>query len=508
MAELQASDPRIIGAYRPLSRLGAGGMGVVYLVQDSSGRQLALKLLRPELADDSGFRSRFRREVEAARRVGGICNARYLDADLESDHPYLVTEYVDGGSLLDFVTTHGPLQGDQLIGLAVGLAEALVAMNAVGVIHRDLKPSNVLMAASGPKVVDFGISHAADGTVLTQTGSVVGSPGWMAPEQALGHGTTPAIDVFSWGSTVAFASTGRSPFGEGRPDAILYRVVHETPDLEGIDPRLQRLVTRALEKDPGARPSAENLLLESVRISATGTALAGPPESMATQFLDQTWHQDPRLTPVEVQHPKRRVRLGWIVAAVLVLLVGAGIGYLSHSPAKTTSSNRGSPGSGTAATQGTTTVPASSTTASTVASTTTATSAPSSTAASFDFNDATQTVNQLGFNVITVAGSQEQSPGALNALIGQCVGSATGYCENAFFFVGDKYIGTDISGRDIAVQLSWQTDDMVALSYPLYAPSDPHCCPTGGSRLVRFKWDGATLAPLDPLPPDPNSLSG
>ncbi len=256
MAELQASDPRIIGAYRPLSRLGAGGMGVVYLVQDSSGRQLALKLLRPELADDSGFRSRFRREVEAARRVGGICNARYLDADLESDHPYLVTEYVDGGSLLDFVTTHGPLQGDQLIGLAVGLAEALVAMNAVGVIHRDLKPSNVLMAASGPKVVDFGISHAADGTVLTQTGSVVGSPGWMAPEQALGHGTTPAIDVFSWGSTVAFASTGRSPFGEGRPDAILYRVVHETPDLEGIDPRLQRLVTRALEKDPGAGPSA------------------------------------------------------------------------------------------------------------------------------------------------------------------------------------------------------------------------------------------------------------
>ncbi len=204
---------------------------------------------------------------------------------------------------------------------------------------------------------------------------------------------------------------------------------------------------------------------------------------MATQFLDQTWHQDPRLTPVEVQHPKRRVRLGWIVAAVLVLLVGAGIGYLSHSPAKTTSSNRGSPGSGTAATQGTTTVPASSTTASTVASTTTATSAPSSTAASFDFNDATQTVNQLGFNVITVAGSQEQSPGALNALIGQCVGSATGYCENAFFFVGDKYIGTDISGRDIAVQLSWQTDDMVALSYPLYAPSDPHCCPTGGLGL-------------------------
>ena len=175
-------------------------MGVVYLAEEPSGRQVALKLLRSELADDPGFRARFRREVESAQRVGGICNARYLDADLDSEHPYLVTEYVEGGNLFDFVTNHGPLTGDQLVGLAVGLAEALVAMNSVGVIHRDLKPSNVLMAPTGPKVVDFGISHAADGTALTQTGSIVGSPGWMAPEQALGHGTTAAIDVFAWGA--------------------------------------------------------------------------------------------------------------------------------------------------------------------------------------------------------------------------------------------------------------------------------------------------------------------
>ena len=139
--------------------------------------------MRPELADDPAFRSRFRREVHAGQRVGGICTAKYLDADLESDHPYLVTEYVEGGNLADYVAANGPLSGEQLIGLAVGLAEAVVAMHASGVIHRDLKPTNVLMAASGPKVVDFGISHAADGTALTQTGMVVGSPSWMAPSR-------------------------------------------------------------------------------------------------------------------------------------------------------------------------------------------------------------------------------------------------------------------------------------------------------------------------------------
>ena len=184
------------------------------------------------------------------QRVGGICTAKYLDADLESDHPYLVTEYVEGGNLADYVDTHGPLTGEQLVGLAVGLAEAVVAMHASGVIHRDLKPTNVLMAASGPKVVDFGISHAADGTALTQTGVVVGSPSWMAPEQAQGRETTPAVDVFSWGATVGFAATGRFPFGEGQPDAVIYRVVHEEPDLSGVDPKLLPMVIGCPQQGP------------------------------------------------------------------------------------------------------------------------------------------------------------------------------------------------------------------------------------------------------------------
>jgi serine/threonine protein kinase len=341
MADLQASDPREVGPYRLLSRIGVGGMGVVYLAVDGSGQRVALKLIRTESVGDVGFRGRFRREVEAAQRVGGICNARYIDADLDSDHPYLVTDYVEGGNLLDFVSANGPVAGDQLIGLAVGLAEGLVAMGAVGVFHRDLKPTNVLMSPSGPKVVDFGISHAADGTAITLTGNIVGSPGWMAPEQALGKGTTAAVDVFAWGATVAFASTGRSPFGEGRPDAVLYRIVHEAPDLEGLDPRLGPSVTRALQKDPLARPTADQLLVDLVKTAMAGSLPLGGSIAMATVVLDRTWHQGlPDSTDVgPVPHsPDRRRRRGWIAVAAFVLiaaLIAGGVFAVGRSDNKT-----------------------------------------------------------------------------------------------------------------------------------------------------------------------------
>ena len=304
-------------------------MGVVYLAEDANGRQVALKLIRSELADDPAFRSRFRREVQAGQRVGGICTARYIDADVESDRPYLVTEYVEGGNLADCVATRGPLADEQLIGLAVGLAEAVVAIHASGVIHRDLKPTNVLMGASGPKVVDFGISHAADGTALTQSGVVVGSPSWMAPEQALGQETTPAVDVFSWGATVAFAATGRSPFGDGRPDAVIYRVVHEEPDLAGVDSRLRNHVAGSLSKDPSARPPADQLLVNVVKTAMAGDRPPGGSVAMTTLVLDRTWRKTARVPEVR---PRRGRQLAWVAAAMIVFaaFIG-GVLYVAHA---------------------------------------------------------------------------------------------------------------------------------------------------------------------------------
>jgi hypothetical protein len=379
MAELLPSDPTTIGPYRLLERIGTGGMGVVYLVVGPDGSQAALKLIRAELADDPAFRARFRREVEAGQRVGGVCNAKYLAADLDAERPYLVTEYVPGGNLADFVATNGPLPGDQAVSLAVGLSEALVAMSSVGVIHRDLKPSNVLMGATGPKVVDFGIVHAADGTALTQTGLTVGSPSWMAPEQAIGQSGSAATDVFSWGATVAFASTGRSPFGEGRPDAVLYSVVHEPPDLVGLDRRLEPLVRQSLEKDPARRPTPDDLLLGLVRTAMAGVVPVGGADAMTTAVLDRTWHQGAPLVPPPIlpppgvapggvgpsapdEEPGGRRKLWWLGVAAFVLvvaLIAGGVALAGKSDDKqagSTSTTGAKPGAtATTAAPGTTT---------------------------------------------------------------------------------------------------------------------------------------------------------
>ena len=368
MEDLRDSDPRNVGPYRLISRIGTGGMGVVYLAEDAAGQRVALKLVRPELVEDQAFRVRFRREVEAGQRVGGICTAKYIAADLESDHPYLVTEYVEGGSLAEFVAHNGPLKDEQLIGLAVGLAEALVAMHSVGVIHRDLKPTNVLMGTRGPRVVDFGISHAADETALTQSGIIMGSPAWMAPEQAQGEPTTPAVDVFSWGATVAFAATGRSPFGEGRPDAVIYRVVHEAPDLAGLDPRLQTLVSAALSKDASRRPAPDALLLEVVKTAMAGGAPPGGSLAMATVALDRTWKHE---QPPPPERPFLRRNAWWLAVAAVIVLAAAAGGILlatSKNPASHVANG----------TTSTTSAPASTTSTSALSTTTSTTNATSS----------------------------------------------------------------------------------------------------------------------------------
>jgi hypothetical protein len=223
---------------------------------------VAVKVIRAELAADPEFRTRFRREVAAARKVNGLYTALVVDTDLDGPMPWLATVYVAGPSLAEAVTSYGPLPAASVLMLAAGLAEGLGAIHAVGVVHRDLKPSNVLLADDGPRVIDFGISQAAEASTLTHAGLVVGSPGFMSPEQAEGREVGPPSDVFSLGSVLTFAATGSGPFGTGPTAALVYRVVHSPPDLHGVTAEIRSLVQRCLAKDASRRPTPRDLLAE------------------------------------------------------------------------------------------------------------------------------------------------------------------------------------------------------------------------------------------------------
>src|SRR4249920_3819327 len=260
MRELQPGDPQLIGPYRLRGRLGAGGMGRVYLGLSPGGRAVAVKVIRADLAQDAEFRARFRREVGVARRVSGLFTAPVIDADAESPVPWLATAYVRGPSLADAVSEHGPLPAASVLVLARGLAEGLSAIHAAGVVHRDLKPANVLLAEDGPRLIDFGISRAVEASALTHTGLVVGSPGFMSPEQAEGREVGPPSDVFSLGAVLAFAATGQGPFGTGATPALIYRVVYQQPDTTRLPKPIRPLVERCLAKDPGQRPATTDLL--------------------------------------------------------------------------------------------------------------------------------------------------------------------------------------------------------------------------------------------------------
>jgi len=259
---LQAGDPQLIGPYRVVRRLGSGGMGHVFLGRSPGGRLLAIKVIRAELAGDLEFRTRFQREVAAARSVSGLFTAPVVDADLEAPVPWLATAYIAGSSLADTVTRHGPLPAASVLALAAGLAEGLLAIHSAGLVHRDLKPSNVLMADDGPRVIDFGISRAMEASTVTSTGMVVGSPGFMSPEQAEGLEVGPPSDVFSLGAVLAFAATGEGPFGSGSSAALIYRLVHNPPDLNRVPAETRSLIERCLDKEPGRRPSPRQLLAE------------------------------------------------------------------------------------------------------------------------------------------------------------------------------------------------------------------------------------------------------
>jgi len=344
---LEPNDPQRLGDFVLTGRLGAGGMGVVYLGQTADGELVAVKLVRSDLAHDATFRERFRREVEALRRVSGPRVARLIAADTEAPLPFLVVEYVDGPTLADSVAANGPVAGDRLRALAAALAEAIVVIHEVGVIHRDLKPSNVILAADQPKLVDFGIAAAAGSMPLTMVGTVIGSAGWMAPEQAAGAVSTPAVDVFTWASLVAFAGTGRPPFGLGGPEVVTARILNGDADLEGLPQEVRPFVEAAFIKDPTKRPSARAVL--SGLVGGGDEASTDELVEETTQLIENTWVMPaggwpviPDRTPVQppppppaaaaavpspapTAPPPRRRSLWPVVVAVGIVCLLAGI---------------------------------------------------------------------------------------------------------------------------------------------------------------------------------------
>ncbi|MER8268379.1 protein kinase [Streptomyces griseus] len=306
MMRLRREDPRLVGSFRLHRRLGAGGMGVVYLGSDRRGQRVALKVIRPDLAEDQEFRSRFAREVSAARRIRGGCTARLVAADLEADRPWFATQYVPGPSLHDKVAEEGPLAAAEVASIGAALSEGLVAVHEAGVVHRDLKPSNILLSPKGPRIIDFGIAWATGASTLTHVGTAVGSPGFLAPEQVRGAAVTPATDVFSLGATLAYAAMADSPFGHGSSEVMLYRVVHEEAQLRGVHDALAPLISACLAKDPEERPSTLQLSMRLKEIAAReaqGLHESRPPVQRSAQDADRPTGR--MADPYADQHTRR-----------------------------------------------------------------------------------------------------------------------------------------------------------------------------------------------------------
>jgi serine/threonine protein kinase len=374
---LAADDPQQIGGYRLQARLGAGGMGRVFLGYSPGGRPVAVKVVHPELARDPEFMQRFQREVAAAQAVSDAYTAAVVGAGPDDSPPWLATTFVPGPPLSDLVAEAGPLPEDAVWRLAGGLAEALQAIHAQGLVHRDLKPGNILVAADGPRVIDFGISRTTSGTVVTATQTTIGTPAYMSPEQAQGLTVGPASDIFSLGSVLAFAATGAAPFGGGEMFAVGFRVVHGEPDLTGVPASLRPVIDACLAKDPAARPVLGQLMqtvaagaadypdvtpgnfwpdqvaavLESRSLTPVLPLLTSvPPSSPATQTIHPGQYTPPRSTQYTppgsapyTQRPaaadpavRRRRGPRWLlpVALVVAVVIGAGIALaLALSPA-------------------------------------------------------------------------------------------------------------------------------------------------------------------------------
>ena len=274
-------------------------MGVVYLGVSWDGTPVAIKVLRPELAGDQEFRHRFGREVAALVQVKGVCTVRVIEADSQSSRPFVVTEYAPGPSLSEYIDKYGSVGPEMLFGLATGLAEALTTIHAAGIMHRDLKPSNIILTDVGPKVIDFGIARRQDTRGVTKTGMMIGSLGFMAPEQISGR-SGPEADIFAWGVTVAYAATGRSPFGAGNTHSILYRIMYGDADIASVPDSLLPLVEASLAKDPRSRPTAPQLL---DRLTSASSRSGNVNDTPTQVILARTWQSGSHSSPRPASSP-------------------------------------------------------------------------------------------------------------------------------------------------------------------------------------------------------------
>jgi serine/threonine protein kinase len=290
---VQHEDPAVVGPFVLQARLGSGAMGTVHLARSPGGRLVALKVIRPELADDPGFRARFGREVEAVRKVGGAFTAAVIDADPEAERPWLATEFLPGPTLQQAVDGQGPLRPDGLRYVAAGLAEALVAIHRAGVVHRDLKPSNILLTDNGPRVIDFGIARALEDVNLTATGIVVGTPGYLSPEQITGGAIGPASDLFSLGGVLVFAASGQGPFGRGPLGAMMHRVVHEEPVIPALPDDVAGVVRGCLQRRPELRPAPGDVLKALSPVHPVPLPIASTMQLPAPTRVDHRPFADP-----------------------------------------------------------------------------------------------------------------------------------------------------------------------------------------------------------------------
>ncbi|MEW2352673.1 serine/threonine-protein kinase [Spirillospora sp. NPDC029432] len=357
VASLLPEDPRRIGPYELRGRIGQGGQGVVYLGAAASGDPVAVKLLQASLRGDDPARARFVRELSVARRVARFCTAQVLDADIDGDRPYIVSEYVEGPSLAEVVAEKGPLPGAQLERLAIGTATALAAIHQAGIVHRDFKPANVLLGQDGPRVIDFGVAKALD-PGSTGSSAVVGTPSYMAPEQVGAESVGPRADVWAWAATVVYAATGRPPFGNDTIPAVMGRILNAEPALGDTPEPLRELVRLALSKDPEARPASADLLMRLIGHSGEPTEIMAEGRTLAATRPDGTRLLAPSAPPAPPADPPTAVQPAtgdpvsgppsagnrWVPTAISVVAVLIAIGAVFWAVSKESGAERERPG--------------------------------------------------------------------------------------------------------------------------------------------------------------------